>query len=256
MDGFISRMKGPIKIEEVNRNLKIIRKTGQARYQAFQNCWLHLKEIACDMKLNFLLVEDEALIREGLRSLLEKEDFVKGIFEASNVTEFNEQIKRKVDIVIMDFRLKDTNGLELLAILKKEISSPKVIALTGLEGTELTMNLLKSGVQGIVYKLDGYREIINTIRKIIEKGSHFTEKIMGIIQANAHRWDSVPPVVLSGSERELLKAISTGLTTKEIASVLKMSEATTETYRIRLIKKMGVHNTAGLLAYAFRNGIL
>jgi DNA-binding NarL/FixJ family response regulator len=118
------------------------------------------------------------------------------------------------------------------------------------------MNLLQSGVHGIVYKLDGYNEILKTIRGIIEKGSYFSPKILNIIQTNAHRWDHVPPVVLTLPERDLLKAIASGLTTKEIASILKMTDSTTETYRIRLIKKMGLHNTAGLIAYAYRNGIL
>jgi DNA-binding NarL/FixJ family response regulator len=205
---------------------------------------------------NILLVDDEVLIREGLRALLEKEKFVKEIFEASNAKEFKEQIKKTIDIVLMDFRFGDTNGLELLTILKQESRHPKIIMLTGLEGAELLMNLLKSGANGIVYKLDGYNEILETIRGVVDKGSYFSPKILNIIQTNAHRWDSVPPVVLNLPERDLLKAIANGYTTKQIASLLKMSESTTETYRIRLIKKMGVLNTAGLIAYAYRNGIL
>src|SRR5688572_27713616 len=209
------------------------------------------------LKLNFLLVEDEVLIREGLRSLLEKESFVKTIHEAATVNEFKEKITKGIDVVLMDFRLSNTNGLELLAMLKKDESlDPKVIMLTGLEGTELLMNLLKSGVHGIVYKLDGYNEILKTIKGVLEKGNYFTERVLNVIQSNAHRWDQVPPVVLSLPERDLLKAIASGHTTKEIASLLKMSEATTETYRIRLIRKMGVQNTAGLIAYAYRNGVL
>ena len=207
-------------------------------------------------KLNFLIVEDEALIREGLRSLLEKESFVKGIFEATDSKEFIDRIRKGIDIILMDFRLTNTNGLDLLSMLKRETVQPRVIMLTGLEGTELLMNLLQSGVHGIVYKLDGYSEILKTIKGVIEKGSYFSVKILNIIQSNAHRWDHVPPVVLSLPERDLLKAIASGLTTKEIASLLKMTDSTAETYRIRLIKKMGVQNTAGLIAYAYRNGIL
>lgn len=207
-------------------------------------------------KLNFLLVEDEALIREGLRSLLEKEDFVKGVFEASNAKEFGEQLRMGIDIVLMDFRLTDTNGLELLTVLKKEEFQPKVIMLTGLEGAELIMNLLQAGVHGIVYKLDGYKEIVKTIRKVLDTGSYFSEKVLRVIQANAYRWDHIPPVLLTLPEHDLLKAIAGGLTTKEIATLLKMSETTAETYRIRLLRKVGVTNTAGLIAYAYRNGIL
>ncbi len=207
-------------------------------------------------KLNFLLVEDEALIREGLRALLEKENFVRNIYEAANTKEFKDHITKDIDFVVMDFRLIDTNGLDLMTLLKKETIQPKVIMLTGLEGAELLMNLLKAGVHGIVYKLDGYKEILATINGVLEKGSYFSPKILDIIQANANRWDHIPPVVLTASERDLLKAIASGLTTKEIASLLKLTDSTAETYRIRLIKKMGVQNTAGLIAYAYRNGIL
>jgi len=207
-------------------------------------------------RLSLLLVEDEALIREGLRSLLEKEHFVKVIYEASNAHEFHEQMKKGIDLILMDFRLPDTNGIELLSIAKKEINPPKVIVLTGLEGTELIVNLLKSGVNGIVYKLDGYKEIINTIKKVQEAGSYFSDKIVNVIQKNAHRWEHIPPVLLTLPERDLLKAIASGLTTKGISALLKMTQATAETYRLRLIKKVGAHNTAGLLAYAYRNGIL
>ena len=207
-------------------------------------------------KINFLLVEDETLLRDGLRSLLEKESFVGSIYEASNAVEFKSQIRNSINFVLMDFRLVDTNGLDLLAHLKKEAVQPKVIMLTGLEGPELLMNLLKAGVDGIVYKLDGYGEILTTIKGVIEKGSYFSPKILRIIQLNAHRWDHMPPVILTASEREMLKAIASGLTTKEIASLLKLSDSTAETYRIRLIKKVGAFNTAGMMAYAYRNGIL
>ncbi len=207
-------------------------------------------------KMNFLLVEDEALLREGLRALLEKESFAGKIYEASNADEFKSQIRKSIDFVLMDFRLVDTNGLELLAVLKKENIQAKVIMLTGLEGPELLMNLLKAGVDGIVYKLDGYGEIITTINEVAAKGSYFSPKILRIIQENAHRWDHMPPVILTTSEREMLKAIASGLTTKEFASLLKLSDSTAETYRIRLIKKVGVLNTAGMIAYAYRNGIL
>jgi DNA-binding NarL/FixJ family response regulator len=206
--------------------------------------------------LNILLVEDEALIRQGLRSLLQKENFVGEVSEASDGKEFRELIKKDIDIVVMDFRLGTTNGLDLLTIVKKEKPDAKVIMLTGLEGTELLLNLLKSGANGIVYKLDGYAAILETIKGVMDEGNYFSSKILGIIQTNSHRWEHVPPVVLSLPEKDLLKAIASGHTTKQIASLLKMSESTAETYRIRLIKKMGVLNTAGLIAYAYRNGIL
>jgi DNA-binding NarL/FixJ family response regulator len=208
-------------------------------------------------KINVLLVEDEMLLREGLKSLLVKETFVKNIFEAATLQEFTQVVDgNNIDIVLLDIRLQGTNGLELLRILKNKNIPAKVIAVTGLEGVELVVNLLKAGVQGIVFKLDGYQEILTAIKATLNADSYFPDKIMKIIQVNASRWDQVPPVLLNFQENEMLRSIARGLTTKEIAHYLKMSEATAETYRIRLIKKLGVSNTAALLAYAYRNGIL
>jgi DNA-binding NarL/FixJ family response regulator len=127
---------------------------------------------------------------------------------------------------------------------------------TGLEGKELIVTLLKNGVDGIVFKLDGYKEIIRTIELTLKLGHYYPEKILGIIKAFSHEWDKVPTVVLTIQEKELLLAIKEGLTTKEIAGLLKMPESTTETYRIRLLKKVNVTNTAALLAFAYRNGLL
>lgn len=208
-------------------------------------------------RINILLVEDEALIRQGLRALLEKEDFVREIYEAGNAQEFHSQMSQhRVDIILLDAKLPGIKGQELLADLTKKDDHPKVIAVTGMEGVEIIINLLKSGVNGVVFKLDGYSEIVKTIREVMTSGHYFQEKISGIIESNAHRWDHVPPVSLTFQENELLRIIASGLTTKEMAVQLKMTEATTETYRTRLIKKLGVPNSAALLAYAFRNGLL
>ena len=207
--------------------------------------------------INILLVDDEALIREGLRSLLEKEAFVGKVFEAGNAAEFHAAIaKNKIDVILLDIRLRDVTGIELLEGLKKQNHRAKTIAVTGMEGVELITNLLKAGVDGIVYKLNGYEEIRKTIKSIVASGNYFPENIVRIIQANAKNWDNIPSVTLTNQELNILKVRARGAITKEIASELKMAEATAETYRVRLVKKVGVSNTAALLAYAFRNGIL
>jgi len=208
-------------------------------------------------KINILLVEDEVLVREGLHSLLKKEDFVKEVYQAGSHLEFFEKMAvHPIDLILLDLRLQGSSGLELLAALKKKRTQPKVIAVTGLEGVEVIIHLLKSGVNGIVFKLDGYKEILSAINSVLSSGSYFTEKILKVIQVNAARWDTAPPVMLTFHETELLKSIAAGMTTKEISLQLKMSEATAETYRIRLNKKLGAGNTAALLAFAYRNGLL
>jgi DNA-binding NarL/FixJ family response regulator len=208
-------------------------------------------------KINILLVEDEALVREGIHSLLKKEAFVKEVYQAGTSLEFYEKMAiHPIDIILLDMRLQGASGLDLLASMKKKRVQPKVVAVTGLEGVEIIIHLLKAGVNGIVFKLDGYKEILAAIKSIMETGSYFTEKILKVIQANAARWDTAPTLNLTYHEKELLKSIAAGMTTKEISKQLKMSESTTETYRMRLIRKLGASNTAALLAFAYRNGLL
>jgi DNA-binding NarL/FixJ family response regulator len=208
-------------------------------------------------QITILLVEDEVLVREGMHSLLKKEPFVKEVYQAGTSLEFYEKMAiHPIDLILLDLRLQGSSGLELLASMKKKRVQPKVIAVTGLEGVEIIIHLLKAGVNGIVFKLDGYKEILTAIRTIMETGSYFTEKILKIIQANASRFDTAPTLDLSFHEKELLKSIAAGMTTKEISKQMKMSESTTETYRMRLIRKVGASNTAALLAFAYRNGLL
>ena len=207
--------------------------------------------------INILLVDDEVLIRQGVRALLEKEEFVSHIYEAGNAAEFYQVVNaHRLDIILLDVRLPGVKGPDLLGSITSRPLAPRVVAVTGMEGVELVINLLKAGVSGIVFKLDGYKEISRAIREVMTTGHYFQEKITRIIELNAYRWDHVPPVSLSYQENELIQVISSGLTTKEVALKMKMSEATTETYRTRLLKKLGVPNTAALLAYAYRNGIL
>ena len=208
-------------------------------------------------KTNILIVDDEALIREGLRSLLEKEFFINKIYEAGDAGSFHSIISQyRIDIVLLDIRLRNTTGVELLESLRKLEPRPKIVAVTGMEGVELIINLLKGGVDGIVYKLDGYEEIRKTIKSTLSSGNYFPDKILKVIQSNAKEWDSIPTVLLNTQELGILKALARGSITKEIANELNMPETTAETYRVRLIKKVGVPNTAALLAYAYRNGIL
>jgi two-component system response regulator DegU len=208
-------------------------------------------------KINVLIVDDEALLREGLHAMLEKENFISEIVGAEDEEGFVQQLAtNRIDVILLDIRLRKTSGFELLKRLQAFSYQPKVIAVTGLDSVDVIINLLKLNVHGIVYKLDGYGEIIKAIRAVSTNGTYFPENILKIIQVNAQRWNDTPTVLFSFQEMELLRAIASGATTKEFAAELKMSPGTAETYRIRLMKKVGVSNTAGLLAYAFRNGIL
>jgi DNA-binding NarL/FixJ family response regulator len=202
-----------------------------------------------------LLVEDEVLIRDGVEALLKGERFIGRIYHASGKKDISQIPLSEVDIVLLDFKLRDSNGLELIPKLK-QAGCTKIVMMTGLDGGELVINLLRAGVQSIIHKLDGYKEIRNALIRVLNGDTYYPPDVIRILKDNVHHWDKIPPVNLSFGELEIITAIAEGYTTKQIASRLKMTEATTETYRIRLIKKLGVPNTAAMMVYAFRNGIL
>jgi DNA-binding NarL/FixJ family response regulator len=206
-------------------------------------------------KHTILLVEDEVLIRDGVHSLLKAESFVGKIFHAAGKKDIAEIPLGEIDVVILDFKLRDCNGLDVIPLIK-QAGCHKIVIMTGLEGNELIINLLRAGVQAIIHKLDGYNAIRSGLIKVLEGDTYYPPYIIKTLKDNIHHWDKIPPVKLSFGEQEIITAISQGYTTKQIAGMLKMTEATTETYRLRLIKKLGVPNTAAMIVYAFKNGIL
>jgi DNA-binding NarL/FixJ family response regulator len=128
--------------------------------------------------ITILIVEDETLIRQGLRALLEKEDFVEAVHEASDSADFKLQIsRREFDIILMDMKLPGTKGPDLIANMNVNNGQQKVIVVTGLEGVEIVVNLLKLGVRAIVSKLEGYTEIIKAIKEVMSSGHYFQERI-------------------------------------------------------------------------------
>lgn len=208
--------------------------------------------------VNILIVDDETMFREGLRALLAGETFVNAIYEAGDEESFTRQLAtNQVHIVLLDVGLRQTSGLELIKKIEPSEAPPAVIAVTGLDGNDVIINLLKAGVKGIVYKLDSFSEIVKTIKAVLNSETYFPTSVLRVIRDNPKQWSEVPDVVeLSLAEKELLKAITLGTTTKEIADAMKMSVKTVETYRLRLMKKLGTSNAALLVAYAFRNGII
>lgn len=207
--------------------------------------------------LKILLAEDEALVRQGIKALLEKNVPGATLYEAGDGYEVIRLLQEHpIDVVLLDIRMPGKSGMETLLEIKKSFRKTSVIVVTGLEGTELILNLLRDGIHGFVQKINGVEEVMKAIRAVLSGGRYFSENVMQAIQTHADRWETVPPVNFHERELKLLKAMAEGLTTKEIADRHHISVRTAETNRQRLLDKTQSLNTAGLLAYAFRNGII
>lgn len=208
-------------------------------------------------KLRLLLADDEKLVRQGTASLLEKNGITSVIYEAGNGHEAIHLLQQHtVDGVLLDIRMPGKTGIEVLREIKKSFPKTFVIAVTGFEGTELILNLLQEGVHGFVQKINGVEEVLKALHVVATGGRYFSGVVMQVIHAHADQWETVPPVNFKDQELKLLKAIAEGLTTKEIADRYCLSIRTAETNRQRLLRKTQSLNTAGLIAYAYRNGII
>ena len=208
-------------------------------------------------KINILVVDDQPLFTEGCCQLLQMEPFVEFTYQAHDQKEFRQAlVNHRIDLILLDMRLKGITGLELFAELKDVVPRPYVIAVTALDGTELIINILRAGIDGMVYKLDDHEVLAKAINSVLRTGSYFSDSVRAVLKVNTRHWNDIPSVVLSPREKDFVKALANGLTTTEIAPLFKMSEAYAEKYRKELVKKMGVPNSAALLAFAFRNGIL
>ncbi len=208
-------------------------------------------------KLNFLITEDEELVREGMIALLKKTDYVNKIYEAVNGHETISCIhQHTVDILLLDIKLPDMHGLKAIETLAAQKKAVKIIVVTGLEGHELILNLIKSGVQGIVFKMNGFSEIRQAVSLVAGGGVYYSEEVRKLLKHFSEKIFNVPPVNLNEREVMLLKCIVDGDTSKQIAAKLNLNSRTLETHRKRLLAKVQVPNTAALLAYAFRNGII
>lgn len=203
------------------------------------------------------MVDDATAFRDGIRSILKLEPFVDSIYEAWDEASFMQAVNNyAIDIILLDFRLRGVNGLELFKKLKCSGKRPRVIAITEWYGPELAISLFKAGVDALVHKLDGYDGISEAMGNVLESESYFSEGVMKAVHDNQDRLDKIPSVLLTPKEKDFFKALAAGHTTKEIASLMEMTVGATEQFRIKLFRKFGVHNTPGLLAFAFRNGLL
>jgi two-component system, NarL family, response regulator DegU len=209
-------------------------------------------------KLTVLLAEDELMVRQGLKALLYQQPNIRLILEAGNSEEVLDVLKNhNPDVILLDVRMPGMQCIELVEKIRKSYPNIKILIVTGLFSTELIFNLLKAGIHGFVQKMNGFDEIEKAIEQIMISNQYLSKDVIDIILQNSDFWKLGPPTIrLKAKEVELLKAIVAGLTTKAIADRLNIPISSAETSRHRLMKKTGTQNTAELIAYAFRNGII
>jgi two-component system, NarL family, response regulator NreC len=208
------------------------------------------------MPIRVVLGDDHVLVRQGLRSLLEREKF-QIVAEASDGQEVIRQVQAlSPEIAIIDISMPILNGIDAARELVRSSPKTKTILLTQHEEEQYIHEALQAGVRGYVLKSQVANDLIHAIQQVSRGGFYLSP---GVSQAvvEAYRTRSEKPLdPLSGRERQVLQLIAEGKSTKDVASLLGISVKTAESHRSRLMQKLDIHETASLVRYAVRRGLV
>jgi DNA-binding NarL/FixJ family response regulator len=212
------------------------------------------------MSIKILLADDHKIVRDGLRSLIDKQSDMEVIAEAEDGRTTVKLAKElKPDIVIMDITMPDLNGIDATQQIINEISKIKVIGLSMHSDKRFVSGILKAGASAYLLKECDFNEMVHAIKTVLDDEIYLSPKIASVvIQDYLH---SMQPTVVQESktltlrEREVLQLLAEGKSNKEIASELFVSVKTVETHRHRIMSKLNINNIADLIKYAIREGL-
>jgi len=208
------------------------------------------------MTVRVLLADDHEIVRQGLRILLEREGF-QVVGEASNGHEAVKLCEANhPEVAILDLSMPILNGVDAAREIMKSNPRTKVVLLTMHTEDHLILESLRAGVIGYVLKTRAASELVQALRAVCRGEMFLTQSISRtIVQAFLHNAPA-PDNLISDRERQVLQLVAEGKTTKEIASLLGISVKTAESHRSNLMDKLNIHDTAGLVRYAIRIGLI
>ncbi|HUL03257.1 MAG TPA: response regulator transcription factor [Gemmatimonadales bacterium] len=203
-----------------------------------------------------LLADDHRAVREGLRALLERAGLDVIAEAADGRAAVDAAVALHPDVAVLDLVMPVLNGVDAAREIARNAPDTSCILLTGLGGTRLAVDALESGVRGFVTKGQGSEGLIEAIRVVATGGVYLSPDASRTL-VEAHRARGAPlQARLSPREREVARLVAEGNSTKDIATLLSISVKTAEFHRGRILEKLHVRNTAGLVRYAIREGLI
>jgi DNA-binding NarL/FixJ family response regulator len=212
-------------------------------------------------ELRIFLADDHAVVREGLKALINSQPDMQVIGEAEDGRAACQRARDlQPDIVILDVSMPHLNGAQAAEQLKRVCPNAKVLALTVHEDTGYLRQLLEAGAAGYVLKRSAAEELIRAIRIVAAGGIYLDPNLAGKLVNRFVRKQSTNDVLqgsdLSDRETEVLRLMAQGYSNKEIAAQLNISIKTVETYKARSMEKLGLHSRVEIVRYALQQGWL
>ncbi|HTY94356.1 MAG TPA: response regulator transcription factor [Steroidobacteraceae bacterium] len=210
------------------------------------------------MKIRVLLVEDHRMVREALREVLTKVTDIEVVGEAGDARDGLEGARLLApDVIVLDIRLPDLNGMEVAKRLREAGSTAKILALSAFSDKHFVREMLRSGASGYVTKSAAGTELVSAIRAVAGGQGYFSPEIAATLVADAHQ-NAVDPLAqpLGRREIQVLRLIAEGSRSAAIADQLQITSATVEVHRRNIMRKLGLRTVAELTKYAIREGIV
>ncbi len=212
------------------------------------------------MKINVIIADDHAIIREGLKGLLEKKGITVLAIAGTGRQAVEYAIELLPDIVMMDISMPDLNGMEATRKIKKHVPGTRIIALSIHATRNHIDDMFAAGASGYVLKECAFRELYSAIQEVIKGNFYVSPSIARTyVEFNLSRTNGKETPVfkkMTEKEREVLQLIAEGKSTKEMAAALHVSVKTIEAHRRNLMKKLHIFSIAGLTKYAIKEGIV
>jgi two-component system response regulator NreC len=208
------------------------------------------------MPPRILLADDHVIVRQGFRALLERE----GLEVVAEAADGHEAVRLASellpDIAVLDFAMPLLNGLDAAREIRRRSPGTRTILLTVHTEDHYVLEALHVGVHGYVVKTQAAADLVQAIREVRGNAMYLSPTISRAV-VEAYFDKAAPPGnVLSSRERQVLQLVAEGKTTKEIAAVLGVSIKTADSHRARIMRKLDIHDTAGLVRFAIRRGLI
>jgi len=212
-------------------------------------------------KIRVLLVDDHAILREGIKALLEKQDNIEVVAEAADGREAIPKVAQfDPDVVVLDISMPLMDGLEATRQIKKENPDVRILVLTMHDDEEYFFQLLRAGASGYVTKKTVSRELVSAIEALCRGESFFCPSMAKYLLSDYLRLDKsterIEQEELTPREREIVKLIAEGHTSQQIADILHRSVKTIESHRSNILRKLDIHDSIELVKYAVRKKLI
>lgn len=207
--------------------------------------------------IRVLIVDDHAIVRQGLRRILDEAPGMKVGCEAVNGVEALKMIRtEKFDVVLLDISMPEKNGIDTLKQIMDGNREARVLILSMYPEDQYAVRLMKAGASGYLTKETAPEQLVEAIRRVVAGKKHISPTLAELLlqECGAHSGKQ-PHEILSDREYQVLRMLGSGMKVSEIAETLTLSVKTVSTYRAHILEKMKLRNNAELTYYVMQNGL-